>query len=152
LGLILTLIASLSWAGGNITARRDPGADMLGYVCWASLFSIPPLVILSVTLEGWPAMVQAVRNADGATWAAVAWQSVGNSLFGYSVWGWLLARHPAASITPMALLVPVFGMLAANLVLDEAMPGWKLGAAGLVMLGLAINVAWPSLRQGIARH
>jgi O-acetylserine/cysteine efflux transporter len=52
----------------------------------------------------------------------------------------------------MALLVPVFGMLAANLVLDEAMPGWKLGAAGLVMLGLAINVAWPSLRQGIARH
>jgi O-acetylserine/cysteine efflux transporter len=152
LGLILTLIASLSWAGGNITARRDPGADMLGYVCWASLFSIPPLVILSVTLEGWPAMVQAVRNADGATWAAVAWQSVGNSLFGYSVWGWLLARHPAASITPMALLVPVFGMLAANLVLDEAMPGWKLGAAGLVMLGLAINVAWPSLRQGIARR
>ena len=96
-------------------------------------------------------MVQAVRNADGATWAAVAWQSVGNSLFGYSVWGWLLARHPAASITPMALLVPVFGMLAANLVLDEAMPGWKLGAAGLVMLGLAINVAWPSLRQGLAR-
>jgi len=151
LGLILTFIASMSWAGGNITARRDPGADMLGYVCWASLFSIPPLVILSLTLEGWPAMVHAVQIADGATWAAVAWQSVGNSLFGYSVWGWLLARHPAASITPMALLVPVFGMLAANLVLGEAMPTWKLAAAGLVMLGLAVNVAWPTLRQGLAR-
>jgi O-acetylserine/cysteine efflux transporter len=124
---------------------------MLGYVCWASLFSIPPLVILSLTLEGWPAMVHAIQIADGATWAAVAWQSVGNSLFGYSVWGWLLARHPAASITPMALLVPVFGMLAANLVLGEAMPGWKLAAAGLVMLGLAVNVAWPTIRQGLAR-
>jgi O-acetylserine/cysteine efflux transporter len=151
LGLVLTFIASMSWAGGNITAKRDPGADMLGYVCWASLFSIPPLVALSLTLEGWPAMVHAVQIADGATWAAVAWQSVGNSLFGYSVWGWLLARHPAASVTPMALLVPVFGMLAANLVLGEAMPLWKLSAAGLVMLGLAINIAWPTLRQGLAR-
>jgi O-acetylserine/cysteine efflux transporter len=51
----------------------------------------------------------------------------------------------------MALLVPVFGMLAANLVLGEAMPLWKLSAAGLVMLGLAINIAWPTLRQGLAR-
>jgi O-acetylserine/cysteine efflux transporter len=149
LGLVLTFIASMSWAGGNITARRDPGADMLAYVCWASLFSIPPLVILSLTLEGWPAMVHAIRVADAATWAAVAWQSLGNSLFGYSAWGWLLARHPAASITPMALLVPVFGMITANLMLGEAMPIWKLTAAGLVMLGLAVNVAWPQVRKGL---
>jgi len=149
LGLFLTLVASMSWAGGNITARRDPGADMLAYVCWASLFSIPPLVILSLTFEGWSAMVHAVRVADAATWAAVAWQSVGNSLFGYSVWGWLLARHPAATITPMALLVPVFGMVTANLMLGEAMPVWKLTAAGLVMLGLGVNVAWPQIRKGL---
>ncbi|MCX8498470.1 MAG: EamA family transporter, partial [Caulobacteraceae bacterium] len=149
LGLVLTFIASMSWAGGNITARRDPGADMLAYVCWASLFSIPPLVILSLTLEGWPAMVHAIRVADAATWAAVAWQSLGNSLFGYSAWGWLLARHPAASITPMALLVPVFGMITANLMLGEAMPIWKLTAAGLVMLGLGVNVAWPQIRKGL---
>ncbi len=151
LGLVLTFIASMSWAGGNITAKRDPGADMLAYVCWASLFSIPPLVILSLTLEGWPAMVHAVRVADAATWAAVAWQSVGNSLFGYSVWGWLLARHPAATITPMALLVPVFGMITANLMLGEAMPVWKLTAAGLVMLGLGVNVAWPQISKALRR-
>jgi O-acetylserine/cysteine efflux transporter len=151
LGLVLTFIASMSWAGGNITAKRDPGADMLAYVCWASLFSIPPLVILSLTLEGWPAMVHAVRVADAATWAAVAWQSVGNSLFGYSVWGWLLARHPAATITPMALLVPVFGMITANLMLGEAMPVWKLTAAGLVMLGLGVNVAWPQISKAFRR-
>jgi drug/metabolite transporter (DMT)-like permease len=35
---------------------------------------------------------------------------VGNSLFGYAAWGWLLARYSAATITPMALLVPLFGM------------------------------------------
>ena len=44
-------------------------------------------------------MIQGVRAADTATWAAVLWQSVGNTLFGYAAWGWLLSRHPAAVIS-----------------------------------------------------
>ena len=43
---------------------------------------------------------------------SVAWQALGNTLFGYGAWNWLLARHPAATVTPAALLVPVFGMTA----------------------------------------
>jgi O-acetylserine/cysteine efflux transporter len=70
----------------------------------------------------------------------VAWQTVGNTLFGYSAWGWLLARHPAATVTPMALLVPVFGMGASALLLGEPLPAWKLLAAALVMAGLALNL------------
>jgi O-acetylserine/cysteine efflux transporter len=76
----------------------------------------------------------------------VAWQSWGNTLFGYAAWGWLLARHPAATITPMALLVPVFGMSASALLLAEPLPAWKLIAAALVMAGLAVNLLWPRLR------
>ena len=86
----------------------------------------------------------AMRRGEGCmTWAAVAWQSWGNTLFGYAAWGWLLARHPASTITPMALLVPVFGMGASALLLAEPLPAWKLIAAGLVMTGLALNVLWP---------
>jgi len=81
------------------------------------------------------------------TWASVLWQSVGNTLFGYAAWGWLLARHPAATITPMALLVPVFGMAASSWWLGESLPAWKLIAAGLVMAGLALNLLWPRLRR-----
>ena len=33
-----------------------------------------------------------------ATWAAVLWQSVGNTMFGYGVWAWLLSRYPAATV------------------------------------------------------
>lgn len=53
------------------------------------------------------------------------------------------ARHPAATVAPMALGVPVFGMLASALVLGEALPPWKLGAAALVLAGLALNLFWP---------
>jgi O-acetylserine/cysteine efflux transporter len=76
----------------------------------------------------------------------VVWQSVGNTLFGYTAWQWLLSRHPAAVVAPMALLVPVFGMSASALVLAEPMPAWKILAAGLVLAGLALNLTWPLLR------
>ena len=146
LGLALILGAAASWAGGNAFSRAAGQVNMLAYVVWASLFSIPPLFLMSLWLEGWPAMVKGVTSADALTWAAVAWQAIGNTMFGYAAWGWLLARHPAATITPMALLVPVFGMGASALLLHEALPAWKLIAAALVLTGLAVNMLWPKLR------
>ena len=73
----------------------------------------------------------------------MVWQAVGNTLFGYAAWGWLLARHPAATVAPMALLVPVFGM-ARRPWRSASLPAWKLGAAALVIAGLALNLLWPS--------
>ena len=147
LGLVLVLLAGLSWAGGNMTARANGQVDMLAYVVWASLFSAPPLYALALLREGWPAMSGAIMHADWHAWAAVAWQSVGNTLFGYAVWGWLLARHPAAVVSPLSLLIPVFGMGASAFWLGEALPGWKLIAAGLLLSGLALNTFWPAVAQ-----
>jgi O-acetylserine/cysteine efflux transporter len=147
LGLALVLTAALCWAGGNMVAKRSPHANMLAYVVWASLFSVPPLVSLSLVFEGWPAIARALTHADGAAWAAVVWQSAGNTLFAFAAWGWLLARHPAATITPVALLVPVFGMAGSAWFLGEPLPFWKLAAAALVMSGLALNLLWPRLRR-----
>jgi O-acetylserine/cysteine efflux transporter len=113
---------------------------------WSSAAAVPPLVVMSLVFEGWPAIEAGLVQADAATWAAVLWQAVGNTLFGYAAWGWLLARHPAASITPMALLVPVFGMATASWWLAEPLPAWKLIAAALVLCGLALNMLWPRWR------
>jgi O-acetylserine/cysteine efflux transporter len=145
-GLVMVLAAAFSWACGNTLSRRAGQVNMLAYVVWSSLFALPPLLVLSLIFEGGPAIAAGLRGASAGAWAAVLWQSVGNSLFGYAAWGWLLARHPAATITPMALLVPVFGMGAATLLLGEPLPAWKLLAAGLVMAGLALNLLWPRWR------
>ncbi|MEP6786738.1 MAG: EamA family transporter [Sphingomonadales bacterium] len=144
-GLFLVLLAALSWAGGNMVSRAAGRVDMLNYVVWASLFSIPPLFALSLMLEGWPAIIGGVRAADAATWAVIAWQAIGNTMFGYGVWGWLLSRYPAATVTPLALLVPVFGMGASAMFLGEPLQHWKLAAAALVMSGLALGILWPPL-------
>lgn len=142
-GLVLVLVAAASWGAGNHVAKASGATNMLAFVIWASLFSIPPLFVGSLIMEGWPAISSALAHAGPEAWAAVLWQSVGNTLFGYAAWGWLLSRHPAAAITPMAMLVPVFGMGASALLLGEALPMWKLAAAALVIGGLALNVLWP---------
>ncbi|WP_062205578.1 EamA family transporter [Aureimonas sp. AU12] len=151
LGLGLVVLAALSWAGGNIVAKRSGVTDMLPFVIWASLFSAPPLFLASFALEGWDAIRAGILYADATTWAAVAWQTVGNTLFGYTAWGFLLSRHPAASITPTALLVPVFGMAASFIWLGEPLPLWKLGAAALVMSGLALGLLYPRWRVRAGR-
>ena len=143
LGLALVLAAAAAWAASNIVVRATPSAHMLAYVVWASLFAVPPLLALSLAFEGWPAIRGGLVAADAATWGAVAWQAVGNTLFGYAAWSWLLARHAVANIAPMALMVPVFGMGASGFWLGEPLQAWKLAAAGLVMAGLALSLFWP---------
>ncbi|MDE2384796.1 MAG: EamA family transporter [Alphaproteobacteria bacterium] len=145
LGLGLVLLAALSWAFANMLMRGAGRIDMLAYVVWASIFSVPPLLALSFTLEGWQADWQGLLAADTLTWAAVIWQAVANTMFGFGAWGWLLARYPTATVTPMALLVPFFGMASSALLLGEPMQGWKLIASALVIGGLALNLLWPRL-------
>jgi O-acetylserine/cysteine efflux transporter len=145
LGVALVIGAALAWSLGNMVQRRAGRVDMLAFVVWSSLFAVPPLFALALLFEGGPRIVQAVSAAGPGVWAAVAWQAVGNTMFGYGAWGWLLARYPAASVAPMALMVPVFGMGAAALWLGEPLPPWKLLAAALIIGGLAVNLFGPRL-------
>ena len=150
-GLILVLCAAASWAGGNMVARAAGSVNMLGYVVWSSLFAIPPLLVFALALEGWPAMRAGIAAADAKTWGAVVWQAVGNAMFGYGVWGWLLARHPAGSVAPLSLLVPVFGLATSAAVLGEPLQPWKLAAFALVMAGLLLGVLWPRMAGKVRR-
>jgi O-acetylserine/cysteine efflux transporter len=139
-GLALVLGAALCWAGANLVVRAAGRVDALAFMVWASLFAAPPLLLLSLLLEGPAVIGTALAQAGVGAWAVVLWQALGNTLFGYGAWNWLLARHSAATVTPSALLVPVFGMGASALAFGEALPPWKLGAATLVIAGLGLNL------------
>jgi O-acetylserine/cysteine efflux transporter len=139
-GIVLVLGAALGWSLGNMAQRAAGKVDMLGFITWSSLFAVPPLAGLALWFEGWPAIADALAATTPAIWAAVAWQAVGNTLFGYGAWGWLLARYPATSVAPTSLLVPVFGMASTAIWLGEPLPPWKLLAAALIIGGLALNL------------
>lgn len=146
-GITLALMSAFCWAAGNMVARATPGVNMLAYVVWSGMFSAMPLFAASFLLEGPKAIATGLTMAGPDTWAVVLWQSVGNSLFGYAVYGWLLARYRAASVAPLTLLVPVFGLTSSVLVLGESLPAWKITAAVMIVGGLVLNQFWPALRR-----
>jgi O-acetylserine/cysteine efflux transporter len=139
-GVVLVIGAALSWALCNLVARAAGRVDALGFMVWSSPFAALPLWVITLLQNGPQPVGDSLAQAGVVAWAAVAWQAIGNTLFGYGVWNWLLARHSASTVTPTALLVPVFGMTASAIALHEGLPAWKLGAAALVMAGLGMNL------------
>ena len=139
-GVALVIGAALAWSLCNLIARAAGRVDALGFMVWSSPFAAVPLWAISLLQNGPQQVGESLAHAGLVPWLAVAWQAIGNTLFGYGVWNWLLARHSASTVTPTALLVPVFGMTASALALHEGLPAWKLGAAALVMAGLALNL------------
>ena len=150
LGVGLVLVAAMGWALGNQASREAGQVNMLAYVVWAALFSVPPLLALSLLVEGPAAIAAGIEHAGPVTWAAVLWQSAGNTMFGYACWAWLLSRYPAATVAPMSLLVPVFGFGASAILLGEPLPLWKIGATALIMAGLALNLLWRPKKRSVA--
>jgi O-acetylserine/cysteine efflux transporter len=152
-GLALVVFSGLSWGIANTVSRRAGAINMLSYVVWASVFSIPPLLLMSLLFEGSADHLgDVILKAPFGAWVGVLWQSWANTLFGYAAWGWLLSKHPAAVVAPAPLLVPIFGMGASAFFLDESLPGWKLAAASLVIIGLVINLFWPSLQNQMKKY
>ena len=144
-GVMIVLTAALCWAGANVVVKRaareaTAKIDMLSFIAWSSVFATPPLVLLSLAFDGGATDLAALRNASLGAWAAVAWQVIGNTLFGFAAWSWLLTRYDAAVVSPWALLIPVFGMASSALLLGEALGPWKLAAGALVFAGIAIHV------------
>lgn len=149
IGIAVTLAAGLSWACGNLVAKKAGNVDFLAFVVWSSLFAVPPLMVIALYVEGLETVLQSISHASSQAWLVVLWQTIGNTLIGYGLWNYLLSRYTAATVTPWALLVPVFGMAASSLLLDEPMPWWKLAATALILTGLVLNML--SSRAGVLR-
>ncbi len=141
LGIACVLAAALAWACANIIVRRARPARVISLVAWSNLFAIPPLVAATLLVEGPDRVLGSIVHASFGGWMVVLWQSLANALFGYSVWNWLLARHPASRIAPLALLVPAFGLGASAWYLSESLQAWKIFAALAVVGGLFLGMA-----------
>lgn len=154
-GFLLTLGAAASWGLGNIVTRRISQlgqVNLLGLVVWGAL--VPPLPFLAASywLEGPAEMVNALNHLSWLSLLAILYLALMATIVGYGLWGRLLQRYPVAQVAPLTLLVPVVGLLAARLLLDERLQGGQWVGIGLVLSGLLVNLFWPRWRLWLRRH
>jgi O-acetylserine/cysteine efflux transporter len=137
--LLMVIAAAVFWGAGNVVTKIAGRVDMLAFVAWSSLAAPVPLFLASLWLDG-PAPLVALAHPSLRLVASVLALSYAGTTFGYGLWSRLLARHPAASVTPFALLVPIVGMVAGSAVFGEPLDAFEVWGAVLVMAGLSVNV------------
>lgn len=139
-GFACLTLAAASWSVGNLTARRIGKVNPVGLVVWGGLVVPLPMALASLVFEGPATLAHSLTHVGWPAILGTAYTVYFSTLLAYSLWSWLLARHPATVVTPFALLVPVAGMLSSALFLHEPLPGWKFLAAALVIGGLGLNI------------
>ena len=141
LGLALCLAAAASWAMGNVLLRgagSSPGGP-IAFMSWLGIVPILPLFALSMALEGPAAIGQAMAGLNAGGIAAILYVAVAATTIGYGIWGFLMARYPATTVAPFALLVPVTGAASAALVMGESFGPLRLAGMALVLAGLGVT-------------
>ncbi len=144
-GLLGMLAGATSWGVANIISKKLGQIDMLALIVWGGLLAIGPMILIALVFEGSTRMIGAVTHLSWLGVGTIAYIVYPVTLFGFSVWSWLLGRYQAASVVPMTLLVPIVGIGSSVLLLGETLQSWKIIAALLVCGGLAVNLFGPRL-------
>jgi O-acetylserine/cysteine efflux transporter len=136
--VIVMLGAALSWAIGNVIARRAGVASGFSLVVWSALFVPLPALGLSLLVDGSDEVGRALTHLSGTAIASTAYTALGASRLGYGIWNSLLARHRASAVVPFVLLVPIVGIAAAWIVQDEVPTLLELVGGAVMLAGVAV--------------
>lgn len=151
LGFVLNLGAAAMWGASNIVARRvqqeTGGAfDATAFVVWSSLVPIVPFIAASRAFDD-AALRWQWTDAPWPAWAAVAYLGWVATITAYGLWTGLLKRHPANRVAPFSLAVPVVGITAGMLLLNESVTPWQWLGIALVVAALATVMLGPRLAR-----
>lgn len=152
IGIVLVLLAAVAWSVCNLVVKVKKPGDMIAFIVWSSLFSLPVLLLMTLWFEG----LRPFENLlDDFTWGAgfsIFFQCYITTIGGYLVWNNLMKKYPASMVAPLSLIVPVSGILTSWLFFDERLSLGQFLAIGLVFVGIAIFVNSTKISSRLSRR
>lgn len=147
---VLTLCAGFGWALGNLSNKLARPPKPMHLALWMSVVPPVPVFVLSLLTEGRQAMVDSVTSSGGAwgAWAGLIYTCALGSVVGSGIWTWLMSRHPASTVAPYSMLVPVVGLSTAWLVLGERPSLVEMLGCVVVVTGVLLTSRMPGRRGG----
>lgn len=139
LGILLVLASALSWGLGNIVTKQIGNVDRVSLVVWGCLVAWPPVLLVSLCVEGPHAIGQALMELDWTSVGSILYLSFGSQLLAFILWNRLIYLYPLATIAPYTLLIPIFGALSSSLVFSLPIQTVEVVAFVLVILGLSVD-------------
>jgi drug/metabolite transporter (DMT)-like permease len=133
-GDLALLSAAVTFAAYTVISKplvHRYGAVVL--MAWSLAFGAPPLILI-----GTPAFLAAdIASQPAALWLAFTWSVLVSSFLGWLVWIWVNAVRGVARSAPLQYLMPPIAGVVAWLTLGETFTWLKIGAAAVIMAGVA---------------
>lgn len=151
LGILLVLLAALSWSLCNLIVKVNQPEDMVAFIVWSSLFSIPILLLMTLWFEGAEPLTHLVTDLTWGAGFSIVFQCYITTIVGYRVWNNLMKKYPASRVAPLLLMVPVSGLLTSYVFFGEQLSLGQWVAIGLVFVGMAIFINSAGIMARLAR-
>lgn len=137
--VVLTLLAGLGWAFGNLGNRLAHSTEPMRLMLWMCVVPPLPMLALSAAVEGpttgWSALAESFSIDGWPALAGLAYIVLLGTIAGSGLWTVLISRHPAGIVAPFSLLVPVVGIAGAWIFLGENPTALSLVGAAVVIAG-----------------
>jgi probable blue pigment (indigoidine) exporter len=109
------------------------GLNAAGLTGWTFLLGGLTLLPFTLLFEGLPHSVSA-REVGGLVYLVLI-----SRILAYGLWFWALQHLPASSVTFLSLVNPVVAALLGWIVLEQALNGWQLLGAMIVLVSVVLG-------------
>ena len=135
----------------NILMKRIDPMPAMRMQAWIGLFSITPLMLTSLALEG--GHTDAYAALDWRVYAASIFAVVGVSIFAHGNFYRLLKKYEVTLLSPLTLMTPVMGVALGVAFLGEGVTwnmiiGGVIALAGVGIIGVRRNRRFPEAPVG----
>lgn len=137
-GIVVILLASLSWSIGSFLSSRIPmPANVWAASTVEMLVGGVGLIVAGMSL-GERLDVTAV---SGRSWAALAYLVLVGSLVGFTAYTWLLGNAPISLVSTYAYVNPVVAVILGVLVVNEHVTAQIVAGGAVILVGVALVVS-----------
>ncbi|SVE24756.1 uncharacterized protein METZ01_LOCUS477610, partial [marine metagenome] len=136
-GVLLLLSGAFLWAYAQVIAK--PVSEKIGglaLTAYIGVFAGPSSILLSYFIEG--NTYQNIISADLKTWIIVIYLGLVMNCLAYSIWYYVLSKHPVNYVMPVMLLFPVTGLITAIFLLGETPSTYAYVGGVIIISGVSI--------------
>jgi O-acetylserine/cysteine efflux transporter len=135
----ICLLSAAGWAIANMSLKRT-SERVIRLQCASALICLPAVwAARTLMMPAAPSIVEALTQAPLAAWLAVSYVAIASFALAQVLWGWAITSIGLASTSPIALLIPVFGVASAALLLGEHLNTQVLLSTSIVLVGVGLH-------------
>ncbi|WP_024697283.1 DMT family transporter [Pseudomonas avellanae] len=150
-GVSICLLAAFCFSLCTFIIQKYKPKDLLPFMIWSFLFSLPVLFILALYFEGTESFYGLKDAMDYKVIASLISQSYVTTLLGYWIWNYNIRKYSGSTVAPIGLLVPFFAIIISYLFFSYPINGTVILSISLVFCGVILFNLRHSIGQWIRK-